>query len=149
MKFLLGFIAIIFIGLGIYTYMGKSVEKGRSLEKPSNPIVIKTAKEDKEIFVKKEVRSLSEVTTKNVLEDELVEYLSESTALLTNENEIVPGEDLSLEGIKNSDVNDDEKERMIDELANYKSLQTKSEPVISIEEVVQIIEKDFEQGLIN
>jgi hypothetical protein len=86
----------------------------------------------KPVKVTKEV-----VSTKPMAKKKTERLLVKSTS--HEENEI--GKDLTLESIENADVSDEEKERMIDDIAYRLSLEKLDEPSLSEEEILELIEK--------
>jgi len=147
MKFIIGLIALIFIALVVYIFTGKNhkeVAKSAVAHKIEKMDVTKT-KVEKHVEVVREVsssvKSVAKQDKTNVKKDSNEENFASS------ENEI--GKGLTLEGIENADLSDEESERMRDDLANYKNAQERTSTSISLEEIVQFIKKDFEQDLIN
>ena len=60
----------------------------------------------------------------------------------TQEMEEEVGKGLTLEGIENADVSDEERERMIDDMVYDKDLNTPHEPTLGEAEILKIINED-------
>ena len=121
MKFVLGLVALVFIGLAVYVYTGKdykqpqkqTVHKIVKEETPSQEAVTSVEKK-----VSEKVKPVVQHTVKK--ENLKVESTSLEVQNTSNSDGEI-GEGLTLEGIESADVSDEEKERMRDDLAFYQA----------------------------
>lgn len=144
-KFILAIVAIVFIGLAYYAYMGKTDDNKSDIAVKTQEISTpkKTLKEEDIIPDRKQpIKNITKPKVSIASKKEV-----DVTSNLESTGEI--GKDVSLESINSADVSDEEKQHMLDDMANYVRQHAKDEPNINLEEVFKIIEKDFEQGLIN
>ena len=114
-KFVLAFIALILVILGIYTYTNQDAKK---TVPTSSSVTQKVEVEEKVLPQAHEVK-VKKSSTKNltVKSSKVISY--ETTQKMEDQKEI--GKDFTLEGIENADVSDEEKDRMRDDLAYYQS----------------------------
>ena len=141
MKFVLGLIVAILVALGIYTYSNQSTEKSNPTPSISEKKIEVKETEKVSVVAQEVQKKKSSVKAKKVIDR--VSVTKESTG-----QEETIGEGLTLEGIENTDVSDEEKERMLDDMAYNQSLEVNDEPTVSDEEVLKIIDQDLKNGLI-
>jgi len=155
-KFVLAFIALILVILGIYTYTNQDAKK---TVPTSSSVTQKVEVEEKvlpqahEVKVKKS--SVKNITVKSpkVVSEELNEEaenkeMSNSTSTFEGMQDKVAdfsniGKGLTLESIQNSDVSEHEKELMLDDLAANQSYKDRNTPSISEEEGIKALTKEF------
>ena len=141
MKFVLGLVALVLVGLLLYVYTGKenkqpqkqTVHKTVKEETPSHEVV---ASVEKKVSVK--VKPVVQHTVKK--ESLKVENSSNS------DGEI--GEGLTLESIENADVSDEEKEVMRADMAYYHVIHSEPSKPLNHEESIKMIEDDIKNGII-
>jgi hypothetical protein len=145
-KFVIGLMALIFVALAVYTYTDKKVE-----EVTKSAVTHKVVKEvtekkvSKPAHVTKKVLSAKPMAKKKT-EDVLVKSTSHEVQTTNTENAI--GEGLTLEGIENADVSDEEKQRMRDDMAYYQGLHTEPSEPLSDKEIQTMIDEDLKNGFI-
>lgn len=66
---------------------------------------------------------------------------------IDNDEEIIPGEDLTLESIENADVSNEEKQNMLDDLAYFESVATNIEESLSEDEIREVFSHDLEKEM--
>ena len=157
MKFVLGLVALVLVGLLLYVYTGKENKQ------PQKQTVHKTVKEEtssqEEVtFVEKKVPEKVKPAVQHTVKKESLKVQSTSSEVQNTSNsdgeigkgrqdEVADfskiGEGLTLEGIKNSNVSDQEKELMLDDLAAYQSYRDRNNPSISKEEGMKALIKEF------
>ena len=139
MKFVLGLIVAILVALGIYTYSNQSTEKSNPTPSISEK-KIDVRKTEKVSVVAREVQkkksSVKNITVKSP------KVVSQKVSRETEDGKTI-GEGLTLEGIENTDVSDEEKEGMRDDMAYYQSLHMKPKPALNEEEILKLIEEDI------
>jgi len=155
-KFLLGFVAIIVVLLVAYMFTNKPTEtvKKETISKVKKQDVSKT-----EIEVSKvpEVKTSKKVLSVAKPSKDVKKKISEvgetetSTSIDGGDQDSVAdfskiGEGLTLEGIKNSDASEDEKDLMLDDLAAYQSYRGRNNPSISKEEGIKALTNSFKKG---
>ena len=135
-KFVLAFTALILVILGIYTYTNQDAKK---TVLTSSSVAQKVEIEEKVLpqahGVKAKKSSVKNITVKS---PKVVS--SETSNEMAYEEEI--GKGLTLEGIENADVSDEERERMIDDMVYDKDLNTPHEPTLGEAEILKIINED-------
>ena len=138
MKFVLGLIALVLIGLMLYVYTGKDHKQ------PQKQTVHKTVKEEtpsKEVVTS--VEKPKPVVQHTVKKESLKVESTSSKVQNTSNSDGEIGEDLTLESIKNADVSDEEKERMIS-LAAYRETSAKTEKTeLSEEDFLKVLKNHF------
>ena len=141
-KFVIGSIALIFVVLAVYVYTGeKSEEVSKSVV--THEVVKDKANKQETVEVVNEVSSQTKPTVKK---DKLLVENTSNTEEETINSEDVIGEGLTLEGIENADVSDEEKERMRDDMAYYQGINTEPTELLSDEEIQKIIVEDLKNG---
>ena len=168
MKFVLILIAAILVFLGIYTYSNQTTEKSAPIPKTFEKkveaqetekvsVVTQEVKEKKSSVKNIAVKSpkvvsqeLSEEMQNEEMQNEEMEneeIVSSSSTFEGMQDEIADfsniGKGLTLESIQNSDVSEDEKELMLDDLAAYQSYRDRNNPSISKEEGMKALTKEF------
>lgn len=136
-KFVLAFIALILVILGIYTYTNQDAKK---TVPTSSSVTQKVEVEEKVLPQAHEVKA-KKSSVKNITVKSPKVVSSETSNEMADEEEI--GKDLTLEGIENADVSDEEKEGMRDDLAYYQSLHMKPKPALNEKEILKLIEEDI------
>jgi len=136
-KFVLAFIALILVILGIYTYTNQESEK--TVPTPASVTQKVEVQETEEVLpqtkeVKEKTSSVKNATVKSP------KVVSHKTSYEMADTEEI-GKGLTLESIENADVSDEEKERMIDQMVYYQSLQTSDIEPLGEEEILKMIEK--------
>ena len=142
MKLLLGLIALVFVGLGIYTYIDTnnhvkivtkkvSLSQAEGLEVGKSHINAPTNSSSKSInHVKKHLDFKTAAKGSNSIQLGEEEYFIDN---LTHNNELELangesiGEGITLEDIERADVSSEVKERMLDDLAHYQVLSAEAE----------------------
>jgi len=148
-KFVLAFIALILVILGIYTYSNqdakKTVPTSSSVAKVTQKVEVEETEEVLPQAQAQEVKAKkSSVKNITVKSPEVVSH--ETSYEMVDEEEI--GKGLTLEGIENADVSDEEKEVMRNDLVYYQGLQVKPSEPTTDEEMRNIIIEDLKSGLI-
>ena len=141
-KFVLAFIAVILVILGIYTYTNQDAKK---TVPTSSSVTQKVEVKEKVLPQAHEVKA-KKSSVKNITVKSPKVVSSETSNEMENESEI--GKGLTLESIEDTAIDDEEKERMLDDIAYNKSLEVNDEPTLSDEEVLKIIDQDLKNGLI-
>jgi len=137
-KFLLGFVALIVVLLATYMFTSKPTET------PKTTTVTKVEKKDvsekeAEVSEVKEERTPKRVIS--VAKSPKVVSTESANYEMVNEEEI--GKDLTLEGIENTDVSDEEKEHMLDDMVYNQSINSPSSDPIGDEENLNILYEDL------
>ena len=140
MKFVLGLVALVLVGLLLYVYTGKenkqsqkqTVHKTVKEETSSHEVVTPVEKK-----VPEKVKPVVQPTVKK--ESLKVENTSNSDSNT--------GEDLTLESIENADVSDEEKERMKMDMVYNESINTEETSPSTSKEIEEMIAKDSEANL--
>ena len=149
MKFVLGLIALVFIGLAVYVYTGKDHKQ------PVKQTVHKTVKEvtpsqEAVTSVEKKVSEKVKPVVQHTVKKESLKVENTSSEVQNRSNsdgEI--GEGLTLEGIENADVSEKEKEIMRNDMINNQRLNAEPSSSLSEEELFKIIIDDTKNGLFN
>jgi len=135
MKFVLGLVALVLVGLLLYVYTGKENKQ------PQKQTVHKTVKEvtpskEEVISIEKKVSETTKPSVQHTVKKESlkIEKTSNSGGEITK--------DLTLEGIENADVSDEEKVQMKDDMAYQQSLEP-NEATINEEAILKIIDHDL------
>ena len=147
-KFVLVFIAVILMILGIYNYSNQSTE----IHTPK-PTISEKKKEVKEIekvsIVTQEVKEKkSSVKNITALSPKVVSELPihvNGEESMQDEEEI--GKGLTLESIENADVSDEEKKVMKLDMVYNQSKHMPYEPTLNEEEIINMLENDMKNGL--
>jgi hypothetical protein len=154
-KFIIGLIALIFVALAAYVYTG---QKGEEITKSAvTHEVVKEDVQKKEIEVTKVAKVeidnkkvLSTVESSKSIKKKIseIDETETSTSIGRGEQDSVAdfskiGEGLTLEGIKNADVSEHEKDLMLDDLAAYQSYRNRNNLGISKEEGIKTLIKEF------
>jgi len=150
-KFVLVFIAVILMGLGIYNYSNQSTE----IHTPT-PTISEKKKEVKEIEkvsvvtqeVKEKESSVERITVQSsaVISKEPIPKIENEEMEMGEDEEI--GKGLTVESIDNASVSNERKEIMRSDMAYFKSLNTEPSVPLSHEEIVKMVEDDVKNGLI-
>ena len=144
MKFVLGLVALVFIGLAVYVYIGKDHKQ------PQKQTVHKTVKEvapssEEVTSVEKKVSAKVKPVVQHTVKKESLKVENASVEVQnTSSSDGEIGEGLTLEGIENADVSEVERERMRDNMAYQQSLEP-SEPTLSEEEILKLIDQDLKK----
>ena len=143
MKVIIGFIALIFVALAVYTYTDKKdvlVSKSAVTHKVEKVEV--TEPKVSEPVVMKAENTPSKPVAKKSTEKELV-----SKGTSANEVQVIDSENKIGKGITQDDIdnaeNDEEKQRLIDERAYAQSLVESDIPLPTEDEILKIIEEDL------
>lgn len=134
-KFVLAVVAVVFVGLAYYAYT----------DKPNN-IDVKTAVTEKEPRKTEKVSVVAQdlkekkSSIKNIMAKSPKIVSKESNEEMENEMEI--GEDLTLEGIENTDLSDEKKEEMLNDLAYSMVNLVEDEQTPTEEEILKTILED-------
>ena len=143
-KFVLVFIAVILMALGIYKYSNQSSEI--HTQKPTISEKKKEVKETEKVSVVTQKVKEKKSSVKNIMVTSPKVVSQEPTQEIENEEEI--GKGLTLESIENADVSDEEKEEMLDDMVYNQSLKAEPSEPLSEEEIFNIIDQDLKNGLI-
>ena len=147
MKFVLGLVALVFIGLALYVYTGKDHKQ------PQKQTVHKTVKEEtpsqEEVtsVEKKVSEKVKPVVQHTVKKENLKVEGTSSEVRNTSNSDGEIGEGLTLESIENADVSDEEKERLLGELVSYESYKVRNEPSALPEEDLERLKQTIEKNL--
>jgi len=146
-KFVLAFIALILVMLGIYTYSNQDAKK----TVPTSPSVTKVTQkveveETEKVLpqtheVKAKTSSVKNTTVKSP------KVVSHKTSNEMEDTEEI-GKGLTLESIENADVSDEEKERMRDDMAYYQGLHAEPSEPLTDETIVKMIDEDLKNGFV-
>ena len=141
MKFVLGLISLVLVALIFYVYTDKDEKQ------PQKQTVHKTVKEvtpssEVETSVEKKVSVKSKPVVQHSVQKERLNVKK------TSYSDDKIGEEFTLESIENTDVSEEEKIRMLDDIAYTKSLEVSDEPTLSDEEILKIIDEDLKNGFI-
>ena len=151
-KFILAIIAMIFVGLAAYVYMNPK-ETDTSMtnvtQKTETSIVKKETPsvQQESVSAKAEVVSKKKSSAKNTTVKSPKVVSSETSNEMVDTEEI--GKGLTLEGIENADVSDEEKDLMLTDMVYYQSKHMPEEPSLTEEEILQMIEQDAKNGILN
>jgi len=146
MKFVLGLVALVLVGLLLYVYTGKENKQ------PQKQTVHKTVKEvtpshEEVALVEKKV---SEKTKPVVQRTEKKGSLKvQSTSLKvqnTSNSDGEIGEGLTLESIENADVSDEEREIMLTDMLYYQNKHNPNNNRLTPSEIEALMTKDIEEG---
>ncbi len=146
-KFVLAFIALILVMLGIYTYSNqdakKTVPTSSSVTKVTQKVEVE---ETEEVLPQTQEVKAKTSSVKNTTVKSPKVVSSETSNEMVDEEEI--GKGLTLESIENADVSDEEKGRMRDDMIYQQSINMEPSNPISDEEILKVIEKDLQAGQI-
>jgi len=140
MKFVLGLVALVLVGLLLYVYTGK---ENKQLQKQT---VHKTVKEVTPAKV--EVTSVEKKVSEKV--KPVVQHTVKKESLKvsnTSNSDGEIGEDLTLESIENADLSDKEKDRLLGELVSYEIYKVRNEPSAFPEEDLERLKQTIEKNL--
>ena len=137
-KFLLGLIAIILAGLGVYTYINQTSK----VTKKTDVELI-----EKEISKKVNIHNSKELFPSKVKKQDKASHKTNLDTVMNKKKSVI-GKGLTREDIENSDASEAEKKRMQDDMVYFQSLHMKVEPSLSDEEIQKLIESDLQNGLI-
>ena len=140
-KFVLVFIAVILMILGIYNYSNQSTEI--HTQKPTISEKKKEVKETEKVSVVAQEVNVKKSSEKNIMVTS-PKVVSELPINVNDEEEI--GKDLTLESIENTDVSDEEKEHMLDDMVYNQSINSPSSDPIGDEENLNILYEDLSSG---
>ena len=123
MKFVLGLVALVLVGLLLYVYTSKENKQ------PQKQTVHKTLKEvtplqEEVTSVEKKVSQKAKPVVQHAVRKESLKEVEK-----TSNSEGKIGEGLTFEGIENADVSDEEKQRMLDQLVYRQGLNAEYEPL--------------------
>jgi len=139
MKFVIGFIALIFVALAVYTYTDKkgvSVSKSVVTHKVEK-VEVTEAKVSEPVVMKAEKTPSKPVANKSTKK----ELVGKSTS--NPENEV--GKVLTLESIENMDISDEEKERVVNLEAYKETSINQRETSLSEEDFLKILKNHFDE----
>jgi len=139
MKFVIGFIALIFVALAVYTYTDKkgvSVSKSVVTHKVEK-VGVTEAKVSEPVVMKAEKTPSKPVANKSIKKG----LVGKSTS--NPENEM--GKVLTLESIENMDISDEEKERMVNLEAYKETSMNQRETSLSEEDFLKILKNHFDE----
>jgi hypothetical protein len=141
-KFVLLFIAVTLMTLGIYNYSNQSTEKNTP-----TPTISEKKKEVKETekvsVVAQEVKE-KKSSAKNIMVKSPKVVSTKSTHEMVNKEEI--GKGLTLESIENADVSDEEKEIMLTDMLYYQNKHNTNNDRLTPSEIDALMTKDIEEG---
>jgi len=140
MKFVLGLVALVLVGLLLYVYTSKENKQ------PQKQTVHKTVKEvtpsqEEVASVEKKVSKKTKPAVQHTVKKASLKVEKTSNS----DGEI--GKGLTLEGIKNANVSDEEKERMKMDIVYNESIHTEATTPSTSKEIEDMITKDLETGL--
>ena len=147
-KFLLGIVATIVVLLVAYMFTNKPSQtpKKKAISKVQKQDIAKVheVKTSKKVILAAKSQKVASQDATQKMEKEIGEgFMSQS-----NQNEVADfsqiGKGLTLEGIQNSDVSEDEKDHMLTDLAAYQSYRDRNNPIaISEEEGLKVLTEEF------
>jgi len=141
-KFVLAFIALILVILGIYTYSNQDAKKTVPTPSSVTKVTQKVEVEETEEVLPqtKEVKAkTSSVKNTTVKSPKVVSHKTSNEMEDTEEI----GKGLTLESIENADVSDEEKEIMKMDMLYYQSKHLKAKSSLTDEEIQQMLLNDF------
>ena len=137
-KFILGFIAIIFVGLGIYVYTGKKSEEIAKSTVANN--VLKEEVTEKKVIKPIKVAKEVSVQSKKIVRQE-------KKSLLTKQEEVIATDDYTSEDIENADLSPLEKDIIIMDAVHAQASKVENISLTK-EDMDKIIEDDIESGIL-
>jgi len=141
-KFIIGLIAVVFIALVAYMFTQSENKETKKIETK----VTKSHEVEKPKVSKlKEKEHLSAKVEKKDVTDKVVASQRDTEVSNSAEPSDEIGKGLTLEGIENVDVSDEEKERMRDDLVYYQNQNTELSKALSDEEILEIIKEDLKK----
>jgi len=142
-KFLLGFVTLVVVLLATYMFTNKSNET------PKKITITKVEKKDvstEQVEVSK-VKKLKAPNKKVSSGGKSPQNAVKSISKVNQTETTNIGEGLTLEGIKNADVSDEEKERLLGELVSYEIYKVRNEPSVAPEEDLERLKQIIEKNL--
>ena len=143
MKFVIGFIALIFVALAVYTYTDKkgvSVSKSVVTHKVEK-VEVTEAKVSEPVVMKAEKTPSKPVANKST-KKELVGRGTSGNEVQVTDSENKIGKGITQNDIDNAET-DEEKQRLIDERAYAQSLVESDIPLPTEDEILEIIEENL------
>jgi len=140
-KFILGFIAIVLLALVAYTFTQSEKKAEHKVVKEVETKVENTQKVEQPKVTQPKVKkhiSVKEDAIDEVITSQKSVEISDS---VESSDEI--GKDLTLEGIENANVSDEEKARMRDDLTYYQAEHTEPSEPLGNEEVEKMMIEDL------
>jgi len=141
-KFVLAFIALILVMLGIYTYSNQDAKK----TVPTSPSVTQEVEETEEVSPQIQEVKAKKSSAKNITVKSPKVVSHEVNQEVVNEEDI--GKGLTLESIENMDLNKEEKELLMADMVYYQSKFNKPSKVLTFEEGLKLIADDVKNGII-
>ena len=143
-KFVLAFIALILVMLGIYTYTNQESEK--TVPTPASVTQKVEVQETEEVLpqakeVKEKTSSVKNATVKSP------KVVSHKTSYEMADTEEI-GKGLTLESIENADVSEEEKMRMISDLIYYNKQHNINQSEVTASDIESLMKADFEKNLV-
>ena len=144
MKFVLGIIAVVLISLTTYVY----IDSNGKQHKPKEVTKVIQPKEQVSKAVPAKVTSKKVIPSK--ADTSVKEVVSTVQSKVTSEVEIESeiGKDLTIEGIENADVSDEQKEILYADIAYRQSITEEEVEAMSEEEAFSLIERDVKNGIL-
>jgi len=145
-KFIIGFIAVVFLALAGYMFTQSSKIVEHEVAKKVETKVTVSHKVEKPKVSQPKVKEhlSSKVEKKDVMDKVITSHKSvEMSKSAESSDEI--GKGLTLEGIENADVSDEKKERMINNFVYKQGLEIQNETILSDEEIFEMIKKDLQR----
>jgi len=142
-KVILGLVAVVFLALAgyMFTQSSKTAEH-KVAQKVKTKVTTSHEVEKPKVSQPKVKEHLSaKVEKKDVMDKVITSHKSAEISDSAESSDEI-GKGLTLEGIENADVSDEEKERMRDDLAYHLSLEKRNETSLSEEEILELIEKE-------
>jgi len=150
-KVILGLVAVVFLALAgyMFTQSNKTAEH-KVAKKVETKVTTSHEVEKAKVSQPKVKEHLSaKVENKDVVEMDKVIALHKDTEISDSvESSDAIGKGLTLEGIENADVSDEEKERMRDDLAYRESFNIEPLDELNNEEVEKLIQKGVQDGIL-
>ncbi len=139
MKFVLGLVALVLVGLLLYVYTSKENKQ------PQKQTVHKTVKEvtpshEEVTSVEKKVSEKVKPVVQHTVKKESLKVTN------TSNSDDKIGEGLTLESIENADVSDEEKEIMLTDMLYYQNKHNPNNNRLTPSEIDALMTKDIEEG---
>ena len=143
-KFIIGLIAVVFLALAGYMFTQSNKTAEHKVAKKVE-IKVTTSHEVKKPKVSQSIvkeHLSAKVEKKDVMDKVVTSHKNVEMSDSTKSSDEI-GKDLTLEGIENANVSDEEKERMRDDLAYYNNLHMDEKPSLSDDEILEQIKQDL------
>jgi len=145
-KVILGLIAVVFLALAGYMFTQSSKTAEHKVTKNTEAKVMTSHEVEKPKVSEPKIKEhlSAKVENKDVSEmDKVIASYKSIEISDSAESSDEIGKGLTLEGIENANVSDEEKERMRDDMAYYQSQYTDPSESLSDEEILELIKKDL------